>query len=107
MSKSYLDLPERIKKSFIDIDSDIVTDLRASDAEYAELFKQVSKLKQSHPFIDQVLEGDGDISMTAEEHAAFVKCMSITKRMEDMERQHIYFRGHTDAFAYLKTIRAI
>ena len=107
MSTSYLDLPERIKKSFIDIDSDIVTDLRASDAKYAELFKQVSELKQSHPFIDQVLEGDGDITMTAEEHATFVKCMSLTKRMEDMERQHIYFRGHTDAFAYLKTIRAI
>lgn len=107
MSKSYLDLPERIKKSFIDIDSDIVTDLRASDAEYAELFKQVSKLKQSHQFIDQVLEGDSNITMTAEEHAAFVECMSITKRMEDMERQHIYFRGHTDAFAYLKAVRAI
>ena len=107
MSKSYLDLPERIKKSFIDIDSDIVTDLRASDAKYAELFKQVSELKQSHPFIDQVLEGDGDITMTAEEHATFVKCMSLTKRMEDMERQHIYFRGHTDAFSYLKALEAL
>jgi hypothetical protein len=27
--------------------------------------------------------------------------------MEDAERQHIYFRGHTDSFAYLKEIGAI
>ena len=45
--------------------------------------------------------------MTAEEHAAFVECMKLKRQLDDMERLHIYFRGHTDAFAYLKKIKAI
>ncbi len=33
--------------------------------------------------------------------------MDLGERLEDMERQQIYFRGHTDAVAYLKKIGAI
>ena len=40
--------------------------------------------------------------MTAEEHRAYVTYLGLARQMEDMERQHIYFRGHTDAVAYLK-----
>ena len=29
------------------------------------------------------------------------------RQRDDMERQQIYFRGHTDAVAYLKKIKAI
>ncbi len=36
-----------------------------------------------------------------------VSILNIVRQMEDMERQHIYFRGHTDAVAYLKKIKAI
>ena len=107
MNNSYLDLPDRIKQSFIDIDSDIVTDLRINDDEYAELFGQVSVMKQHHPFIDHVMESSGSITLTADEHLAFLKCMQLLKKMEDMERQHIYFRGQTDAFSYLKSIKAL
>lgn len=47
-------------------------------------------------------EDSGEIRMTAEEHRAYVDYMNLARQMEDMERQHIYFRGHTDAVAYLK-----
>ena len=45
--------------------------------------------------------------MTAEEHRAYVDYLNLVRQMEDMERQHIYFRGHTDTVAYLKKIKAI
>ena len=52
-------------------------------------------------------EDSGEIRMTAEEHRAYVDYMNLARQMEDMERQHIYFRGHTDAVAYLKKSSAI
>ena len=36
MNESYTDLPERIRKSFSEIDSDIVADLRTTSEEYAD-----------------------------------------------------------------------
>ena len=107
MKETYFDLPERIRKSFPDIDSDIVTDLHASNDEYAELMRQVSALKQNNPFIDRVLENEGEITMTPEQHTALVHCLALCRRMEELERLHIYFRGHTDAYAYLKQIGAL
>ena len=107
MKETYFDLPERISKSFSEIDSGIVTDLRKSDNEYAELLLQVSDLKKRSPFIASVMEDDGEISLTAEQHAELVHCLALCRRMEELERLHIYFRGHTDAYAYLKQIGAL
>ena len=107
MKETYFDLPERIKKSFSEIDSDIVTDLFKSDTEYAELMRQVSDLKKRSPFIDHVLEDTGEVSLTAEQHTELIRYLTLYRRMEELERLHIYFRGHTDAYAYLKRIGAL
>ena len=104
MKETFFDMPERIKASFYEIDSKIVTDLRASNNEYAELVQQICALKKKNPFIDRVLEDEGEITLTAEQHAELVHCQALCCRMEELERLHIYFRGHTDAFAYLKRI---
>ena len=79
MSDSYFDLPSRIEDAFAEIDSDIVMDLLNTDEDYTAL----------------------------SERRAYVDYMNLARQMEDMERQHIYFRGHTDAVAYLKKIKAI
>ena len=107
MSKEYIDLPERIKADFLNVDGDIVVDLRTTDSEYQDLYHRYADMKKDHPFIDNVLEEAGEVTMTVEEHAIFVECMKLKRQLDDMERLHIYFRGHTDAFAYLKKIRAI
>ena len=100
MSDSYFDLPSRIEDAFAEIDSDIVMDLLNTDEDYAALSDRMDKLKTQYPVIDE-------IRMTAEEHRAYVDYLNLVRQMEDMERQHIYFRGHTDAVAYLKKIKAI
>ena len=107
MSKDYLDLPERIKADFLNIDGDIVVDLRATDSEYQSIYHRYAEMQKDYPFIDKLLEEAGEVAMTAEEHDAFVECMRLKRQLDDMERLHIYFRGHTDAFAYLKRIGAI
>ena len=65
------------------------------------------KRQTQYPVIDKMNEDSGEIRMTAEEHRAYVNYLNLVRQMEDMERQHIYFRGHTDAVAYLKKIKAI
>ena len=102
MSDSYFDLPSRIEDAFAEIDSDIVMDLLNTDEDYAALSDHMDKLKTQYPIIDEMNEGSGEICMTSEEHRAYVDYLNLARQMEDMERQHIYFRGHTDAVAYLK-----
>lgn len=107
MSNTYFDLPSRIEDEFSEIDSKIVIDLRDTNEEYAALQQQISDLKKQHPYIDKVMEGVGEIHLSDEEHAILLQYLRIFRKMDDMERLHIYFRGHTDAVSYLKKIKAI
>ena len=59
-------------------------------------------MKKRFPCIMKVMEGKGEIYLTVEEHAAFVQCLRLSRELDDMERLQLYFRGHTDAVAYIK-----
>ena len=54
-----------------------------------------------------MIEGNGAINLSAEEHKALARYLYLKIQMENVERKQIYFRGHTDNFAYLKKIGAI
>ena len=107
MSETYFDLTTLLECFFPEIDSDIVTDLRRTSEEYAGIQQQISDLKKRFSCILKVMEDKGEIHLTAEEHAAFVQCLRLSRKLDDMERLQLYFRGHTDAVAYLKRIKAI
>lgn len=106
MDDSYCLLPEYISEQFSEIDSDIVMDLAAVSSEYAELKAQLEEMKHQNPVIGTLLEGNGEISFTTEEHEALKSFIRLYMRADNMEREHIYFRGHADGFAYLKKIGA-
>lgn len=104
----YADLVERIDgMMFGEIDTDIMTDLSRGNEEYAAMRKQIADMQETHPFIAAVMEGESEISLTAEEHRILLEYMDVCRQAEDIERKEIYFRGHTDCFAYLKRIGAI
>ena len=86
MSEFYPDLPDRLKMSFSEIDSDIVVDLRKTDAEYVALYRELAEIKQQHPFIDTILEGEGAIKLSAEEHEVLAQAVQLTRKLESMER---------------------
>ena len=77
-------------------------DLLNTDEDYAALSDRMDKLKTQYPVIDKISEDSGEIRMTAEEHRAYVDYLNLARQMEDMERQHIYFRRRTGTVAYLK-----
>ena len=70
MSDIYFDLPSRLEDSFPEIDSDI----------------EISDLKKRFPCSMTVMEDKGEIYLTAEEHAAFVQCLRLSRKLDDMER---------------------
>lgn len=107
MDDTYFDLASRLEDAFPEIDSDIVTDLRENNEDYADLQQQISDLQQQYPFIMEVMEGKGEVHLSVKEHDAFMQFLRLRRKLDDMEREQLYFRGHTDAIAYLKKIKAI
>lgn len=105
---SYVDLMERIDGMvFREMDNDIMVDLLHHDEEYAAMRKQITDMQEAYPFIAAVMERESEISLTAEEHRILLEYLDVYRHMEDIERKQIYFRGHTDCFAYLKRIGVI
>lgn len=103
----FCDLVERIKDSFMEIDSDIMVDLKKQDIEYADMCQKLGEMESRYPFILEVTEGSGAISLTAEEHEIVRKYMSRMFEKETIERCQIYFRGYTDGYVYLKKIGVV
>ena len=65
---SYTDLAQRIEESFAEIEDEAISDFRETDEEYNALYQQILRLKEDNPFIGKVMDGSGDISITAAEH---------------------------------------
>ncbi len=102
MSDNYMDLGQRLEEDFPELENDIMADLQESSEEYAGLHRQLSELKAQHPAVRKLLEGDGEVCLTAEEHAVLKQITQLRFRLDDLERRQLYFRGHTDAISYLK-----
>ena len=107
MSETYFDLAARIAEDFADIDNDIVTDLKDNNEEYALLCSRTAEMSQEYPFISRMLYGEGTVHLTADEHEKLVQYIRLIMQRDNMERQQLYFRGHTDAFSYLKKIKVL
>lgn len=104
---TYYNLVERIEDDFSEIDSSIIVDLRKNDSTYLSLCQQCDEMERTYPYLLEIIEGEGEISLTKEEHEILVKYFSIVMKKDDMERRRIYFRGHTDGYVYLKKIGAV
>lgn len=106
MSDQYTPMIERISEEYDESDSNMILELAATDQEYADLKQEMSELKHQHPFIGKLLEGNGEVQITAQEHEVLNQYFRLYLQADNMERKHIYFRGHTDGFSYLKKIGA-
>jgi len=107
MNDTYFDLASRLDESFHEIENDALSDFADNNEEYSKLQAQISRLKLQNPFIGELIDGSFKGQLTEQQSAALVTFIGLYMDLEEMERKHLYFRGHTDAFAYLKKINAI
>ena len=98
---------ERFEDAFSEVCSEIWNTLRTTDREFAEMWRELLALIKAFPVLPVLTEGEGAVSLSAEEHKAFVRYLYLKHQMEDIERKHIYFCGHRHSFDYLKRIGAI
>jgi len=96
-----------VYENFPEIDGAAVLALPEKDERYAELKKEQDGIDKKYPDIESWLEGSGPLTLTAEEHAALSRYMLLATEMESIERLAIYYAGHRDCFAYMKTIGMI
>ena len=94
----------QLEERFLEMDSEITVALPERDEKYAALWARLSELERLYPFIESVLDGEGAVRLTAEEHAGLVEFIRTTDEAENRERLNVYLAGHRDCFAYLKRI---
>ena len=108
VNSGYYSLVElRIEETFMEIDSEICADLQKNDAEYIKLWQEMTALQKEYPIIQKVIEGTGEISLSAEEHKSLSWYLRLRHCLENIERRQIYFCGHADNYCYLKRIKAL
>lgn len=100
-------LLDRLEENFLEMDSDMTVALPEWDEEYAKLKARLDELERRYPFIESVLDGEGEVRLTAEEHAGLVEYIRTTDDAENRERLNLYYTGHRDCLAYLKQIGMI
>ena len=93
MSNDYMDLGQRLENDFPEIENDIMADLQESSEEYDGLHRQLSELKAQHPAVRKLMEGDGEVCLTAEEHAALKQIVQLRFRLDDLERRQSLLPG--------------
>ena len=98
----FIDLPQRIEGNYPELENDMLLELRKKDKDYEQIHEQFYTMEEQYPFIMEVLEGKDPVALTEEEHAILREYLALYRKMDTKERIHIYFRGHTDALAYLK-----
>lgn len=82
-----------------DVDSQTMDWLTKQDF-YRELRKELRQLEEKYPCIEAVLEGEGEVSLTKEEHEALVHYLEIQQKKESAERREYYRFGHVHAKKY-------
>ena len=107
MDNTYMDLAARLEDSFPDVENEVIMDMRENNEDYAALRGEISDIENKHNFIGRVLNCSGEVHLTEEEHKVLTEYLRLRFNLDDMEREALYFRGHTDAVAYLKKIKAL
>jgi len=95
-----------INERYKEVENEVAVKLR-EDEQYTARRKECDRLMEKYPCILQVLEGKGAVSISEDEHAAFVQYTMLKYKEENMERREIYCFGHADCIAYLKRVGAL
>ena len=93
VAEEYDDLVKRMEDGFMEIDNDIIIDLQKQDESYLALCRHIWDIEREYLFILNVTEGEGNISLTAEEHRILVEYFRLSLKKDNIERKQVCFRG--------------
>lgn len=85
---------------FEDVDACAVQILRG-EAEYQELKERREELSQQNPFINELYDSDGSISLTGEQHKVLREEMELSLAISQFERREYFWIGQQYVWEYL------
>jgi hypothetical protein len=103
----FCDLVKYMEDYFPEVEGMILEDLGEQDSGYQAVCEQLCSMIRKYPFITAIIEGSGDIVLSAEEHQILKEFFKTDIEKEEIERKQLYFQGHVDGYAYLKKIKAV
>ena len=103
----FIGMVENLENNFFEISTDVLSSLRDTNEEYKALHQKRLALQSEFPCIQNVFEGETEITITSAEHKVLLEYIGIVSDMENIERLQLYYAGHRDCFAYFKKIGVI
>ena len=86
----------------------IKVDLRSSNYEYANLYKESHKILDKHPNLHKIIdEEELESGLSTAECTAFTKLLLLHYKMNDIEDEELFFAGSMNAYYYFKDIGII
>lgn len=85
---------------FENVDSCAVQML-CGQAEYQELKERRKKLSQQNPFINELYDSDGSISLTGEQHRILREEMELSLAISQYERREYFWIGQQYVWEYV------
>ena len=107
MQESDLDIEKLLEAACGEIEANAVDSLRKNDSVYIELLEQARNLQDSFPVLYKLYDGDGEVTMTVNEHNALKRYLDLKIQIMEKEHKQAYFQGHAHCMAYLKRIGMI
>lgn len=78
------------------VSEQIVIYLKDYHQEYRDTSRRQRELLEQYP----VLDGDGTVTLNADEHCAFKEYLVNRDDMEQLEREYFYYYGQSHVFSY-------
>ena len=92
----FCDLVKYMEDYFPEVEGMILEDLGEQDSGYQAVCEQLCSMIRKYPFITAIIEGSGDIVLSAEEHQILKEFFKTDIEKEEIERKQLYFQGHVD-----------
>ncbi|MCB6416565.1 hypothetical protein LI221_16135, partial [Faecalimonas umbilicata] len=73
------------------VSEQIVTYLKDYHQEYRDTSRRQWEMLEQYPVLDEVLDGDGTVTLNADEHRAFKEYLANRDDMERLEREYYYY----------------
>ncbi len=106
-TERFSNLVRYMEDNFSELESMVAENLGERDGDYQSICEKLRNMIREYPFIIEVTEGTGDITLSMEEHQILSEFFKADLEKEEMERKQLYFQGHMDGYAYMKKIGAV